>query len=226
MKRSNYNTNLSMLDLLFLTCAGFSSLFVLSYVQLKENNKQAKHNIEIKAEFIITVTWPFDQDCDVDTYVQDPNGNLVFFKSRESGLMHLDRDDLGKSNDMISQGNEISEYKENREVVTIRGTVSGEYVINVHMFAKRSVEEITPVTVRLEKINPYKTIITKIIYLENTSDEKTAFRFTLDSNRNVKEISEINKKIANSNSNYKSIFSPFSSSTLTLPIPSNKSFNE
>lgn len=207
MKRSNYNTNLSMLDLLFLTCAGFSSLFVLSYIQIKENNQAAKHNIEIKAEFIITVTWPEDQDCDVDTYVQDPNNKLVFFKSREDGLMHLDRDDLGRSNDVVNQnGESLVEYKENREVVTIRGVIAGEYIVNIHMFAKRGVQTPTPVTVRLEKINPYKTVVTKKINLENTADEKTAFRFVLDRNGNVKDINEISKKIATS---YNSI-SPFS----------------
>jgi hypothetical protein len=196
-----------MLDLLFLTCAGFSSLFVLSYIQIKENNQAAKHNIEIKAEFIITVTWPEDQDCDVDTYVQDPNNKLVFFKSREDGLMHLDRDDLGRSNDVVNQnGESLVEYKENREVVTIRGVIAGEYIVNIHMFAKRGVQTPTPVTVRLEKINPYKTVVTKKINLENTADEKTAFRFVLDRNGNVKDINEISKKIATS---YNSI-SPFS----------------
>ena len=131
--KNNYNTNLSMLDLLFLVCLGFSALFILSYVQIKEKNTKSKHDIEIKAEFIITVTWQSDQDCDVDTYVQDPNENLVFFKSRESGLMHLDRDDLGYKNDSI---NNQLQYNENREVVTLRGISEGEYVVNVHMFNK------------------------------------------------------------------------------------------
>jgi hypothetical protein len=200
MKRNNYNTNLSMLDLLFITCAGFSSLFVLSYIQIKEKNDLYKHNVELKAEFIITVIWPSDQDCDVDTYVQDPNGALVFFKAREDGLMHLDRDDLGYSNDMNSDGTVV--FSENREVATLRGVVPGEYVVNVHMFAKRKVQEKTPVEVRLEKINPYKTITTKIVNLENTRDEKTAFRFFLEKNGNVKEINEIDKKLANKETNH------------------------
>ena len=50
-------------------------------------------------EFLITVFWPDNLEDDVDIYVEDPAGNLVWFKSREPGLMHLDRDDLGKRND-------------------------------------------------------------------------------------------------------------------------------
>ena len=192
--KNNYNTNLSMLDLLFLVCLGFSALFILSYVQIKEKNTKSKHDIEIKAEFIITVTWPSDQDCDVDTYVQDPNENLVFFKSRESGLMHLDRDDLGYKNDSI---NNQLQYNENREVVTLRGISEGEYVVNVHMFNKRKVEQTTPVTVRLEKINPYKSIIINTVELQNTSDEKTAFRFSLDKNGNVIDTNKNSKTLAN-----------------------------
>ena len=195
MNRSNYNTNLSMLDLLFLTCAGFSSLFVLSYVQIKEKNTPAKQNLEIKAEFIITVSWPNDQNCDVDTYVQDPNSALVFFRAREDGLMHLDRDDLGNNNDLNQDG--TVGFSENREVVTLRGVVSGEYVVNIHMFAKRAVTEQTPVTVRLEKINPYNNIINKVVNLENTGDEKTAFRFVLDKNGNILETNDISKKLIN-----------------------------
>lgn len=192
--KNNYNTNLSMLDLLFLICLGFAALFILSYVQIKEKNTKSKHDIEIKAEFIITVTWPSDQDCDVDTYVQDSNENLVFFKSRESGLMHLDRDDLGYKNDSI---NNQLQHNENREVVTLRGISEGEYVVNVHMFNKRKVEHTTPVTVRLEKINPYKSIIINTVELQNTSDEKTAFRFSLDKNGNVIDTNKNSKTLAN-----------------------------
>jgi hypothetical protein len=194
MNKSNYSTNLSMLDLLFLTCLGFSSLFILSYVQIKEKTTKSKHDVEIKAEFIITITWPADQDCDVDTYVQDPNGNLVFFRSRESGLMHLDRDDLGYKNDSIN--NQI-QYNENREVVTLRGVSAGEYVVNVHMFSKRRVDKPTTVNARLEKINPYRNIIVNEVDLQNTSDEKTVFRFTLDGNGNVLETNKNSKALAN-----------------------------
>ena len=61
-----------------------------------------------------------DLDDDVDTYVEDPSGNLVAFMRREEGLMHLDRDDLGKRNDSVLPDYGVVEYTENRELVTLR----------------------------------------------------------------------------------------------------------
>jgi len=130
MKR-NYHTNMAFLDLLFNTLLCFAALFVLSFILINPSKKE--NNIKAKADFMITVTWNKDLDDDVDTYVEDPVGNLVAFMRREEGLMHLDRDDLGHRNDTINTPNGPIEYKENREIVTLRGFVPGEYVVNVHM---------------------------------------------------------------------------------------------
>jgi hypothetical protein len=92
MKR-NYHTSLSFLDLLFNTVLCFAALFALSFILI--NPSREDKNVEVKAEFIITVTWPNDLNNDVDTYVEDPQGRLVAFMRREEGLMHLDRDDVG-----------------------------------------------------------------------------------------------------------------------------------
>ena len=98
MKR-NYHTETAFLDLLFNTLLCFAALFSLSF-DLINPSKQTK-NVEAKADFIITVVWPADMDDDVDTYVEDPAGNLVAFMRREQGLMHLDRDDTGFQSDRI-----------------------------------------------------------------------------------------------------------------------------
>ena len=90
MKR-NYHTNLAFLDLLFNTLLCFAALFSLAFILINPSKKNK--NVDAKAEFIITVIWPSEMDDDVDTYVEDPEGNLIAFNRREQGLMHLDRDD-------------------------------------------------------------------------------------------------------------------------------------
>ncbi|MFO1328437.1 MAG: hypothetical protein U1F56_13840 [Rubrivivax sp.] len=35
-----------------------------------------------KAEFVVNVTWPDLDPNDIDTWVQDPGGNLVWFRAR------------------------------------------------------------------------------------------------------------------------------------------------
>lgn len=195
MKR-NYHTNLAFLDLLFNTLLCFAALFSLAFILINPSKKNK--NVDAKAEFIITVIWPSEMDDDVDTYVEDPEGNLIAFNRREQGLMHLDRDDTGLSFDTISTSFGIVEYKENREMVTIRGYVPGEYVVNVHMYTKREDKE-TPVTIILEKINPYKVITGRNVVLKLRGDEKTAFRFTVDDEGKVIQTNQLEKGLAKRN---------------------------
>ena len=192
MKR-NYHTSLSFLDLLFNTVLCFAALFALSFILINPS-KQDK-NVEVKAEFIITVTWPNDLNNDVDTYVEDPQGRLVAFMRREEGLMHLDRDDVGKFNDILSTPFGDVEYNENREVVTLRGTIEGEYVVNVHMYMQRSQEPSTPVRIQLDKINPFQIVTVKDVVLDITGSEKTAFRFTVDKEGEVSDINYLSKTL-------------------------------
>ena len=192
MKR-NYHTSLSFLDLLFNTVLCFAALFALSFILINPS-KQDK-NVEVKAEFISTVTWPNDLNNDVDTYVEDPQGRLVAFMRREEGLMHLDRDDVGKFNDILSTPFGDVEYNENREVVTLRGTIEGEYVVNVHMYMQRSEQSPTPVRIQLDKINPFQIVTVKDVVLDITGSEKTAFRFTVDKEGEVSDVNELPKTL-------------------------------
>jgi|TARA_R110000824_G_scaffold10866_1_gene47578 hypothetical protein len=203
MKR-NYHTSLSFLDLLFNTLLCFAALFALSFLLINPSKKDK--NVEVKAEFIITVTWPDELNNDVDTYVEDPQGRLVAFMRREEGLMHLDRDDVGRFNDLLTTPFGDVEYKENREVVTLRGSIPGEYVVNVHMYTRRSKEIETPVTIQLDKINPFQIITVKNVILHDTGEESTAFRFVIDQHGDVSELNELPKSLT------KKVDSPFPTS--------------
>ena len=192
MKRQ-YHTNLAFLDVLFNTLLCFAALFAMSFILI--NPSKTDRNVVAKGEFMIIVTWPKDMDNDVDMYVEDPEGHLVAFMRREEGLMHLDRDDLGERNDIVQTEFGEIEYNENREIVTLRGIVPGEYVINVHMYMRRDPSPTTLVTVQLDKINPFSTVMIKRISLGDSGDEKTAFRFTLDKEGEVIEVNELPKTL-------------------------------
>ena len=194
MRKRTYDTNVAFLDLLFNTLLCFAALFTLSFVMINPSRENA--NTQSKAEFIITVTWPHEQDNDVDVYVEDPEGHLVSFSRREDGLMHLDRDDLGHRNDTIQTPGGPITYNENREIVSIRGILPGEYIVNVHMYHKNSVED-CPVTIQLDKINPFKIVTAKTVVLKLKADEKTAFRFTVNQNGDVIDVNELPKNLAN-----------------------------
>jgi hypothetical protein len=188
-RHRNYGSKTSFLDLLFNTLLAFVAFFVLSLMLISE---KAEPQPKIKnIEFMITVTWPYGFNDDVDTYVIDPLNNITCFNRREDGLMHLDRDDIGHMNDTITlpNGKKI-EYKENREIVSIRGIVPGEYVVNVHCYSRRTAGQAIPVNIRLEKMNPYKLVSFRDVELKETGSEETVFRFGIDKEGNISYVTE------------------------------------
>lgn len=191
------DSGLGQLDLTSNLLAIFICLFCLAFILMAKKIEKEK-KVEAKAEFLITITWPEKSANDIDTYVEDPLGNLVFFKSREKGLLHLDRDDLGTRNDtIILPDGTRYEVKENREIVTIRGIIPGEYTVNVHMYLRQDQTEETTVIIKLEKINPSIKLITiKEVILKQNGDEKTAFRFKLDKDGDVLSVNDLQKDLA------------------------------
>ena len=180
-------------DLLFNALLGFTFLFLVAIMFM---NPEAKSGIiDPKAEYIITITWEDNSPDDVDTWVEDPEGNIIWFRSPEAGLLHLDRDDRGLLNDIITiQGEEVQNPL-NQEVVTLRGVVKGEYVVNIHYYASETGKPVD-VNVRLVKVNPaLKVIYYGTLTLEKTGDEKTAFRFNILATGEIANVNFIPKKL-------------------------------
>jgi len=194
--RREYGSTTSQVDITMNMLLAFIGMFILAFVAMRIKIEKSK-KIDAKAEFMITVSWPKESGDDVDTYAEDPMGNLVFFRRREEGLMHLDRDDLGKRNDRVKDvfGN-IIEIQENQEIVTIRGIIPGEYVVNTHMYRKTDGNP-TKVKIHLQKLNPQvETIALTHSEFISTGEEITAFRFKINEEGDVTYVNEIEKPLA------------------------------
>jgi hypothetical protein len=180
-------------DLLFNALLGFALMFVLAFTLI--NNPDNSGNIDAKAEMLITVRWPDRHPDDVDTLVEGPQGKVVWYHNRDSGLMHLDRDDRGLLADRITlDGKEVSNPI-NQETVTVRALQTGEYVVNL-LHYQSNYQEPLPVTVKVEKLNPEVSLVfygTR--YLKGTGDEQTAVRFRLDADGNVSGTNELKKRL-------------------------------
>jgi hypothetical protein len=180
-------------DLLFNALLGFAFMFVAAFTMISDTNSSGK--IDSKAEVLITVRWEDRHPDDVDTLVEGPQGNLVWYHNRDTGLMHLDRDDRGLFQDRVTlDGVEVSNPI-NQETVTVRALKPGEYVVNLlHYQSNYSVP--LPVTVKIEKLNPSVTLI---FYgtreLMGVGDEQTAVRFTIDANGDVVGTNELQKRL-------------------------------
>jgi hypothetical protein len=173
-------------DILFNALLGFAVMLFIAFALIRPDAKAG--DVEVKAEFVISVTWPDNNPDDIDTYVQEPGGNVVWYHSMQKGFVTLDRDDRGNYLDEIMVNGELVTFPLNQETVTIRRIVPGEYVVNLYQFSNDSHAPV-PVTVKIEKINPkLEVIYYDTVTLRKKGDERTAVRFTLDGEGNVTDL--------------------------------------
>jgi len=176
-------------DLLFNALLTFTFLFLISLLLI---NPPAKSGIiNPKAEFLITVSWEDGNANDIDTWVQGPQNTRVWFKQTQNGLMHLDRDDRGLTNDTQQVDGQEIVNPLNQEVVTIRGRPPGEFIINVHYYKSTDQLEV-PVTIYVAEVNPtLKVLHYATLNLKKEGEEKTAVRFTLNNQGKVENINTL-----------------------------------
>jgi len=180
-------------DLLFNALLGFTFLFLVAIMFM---NPEAKSGIiDPKAEYIITITWEDNSPDDIDTWIEDPEGQLIWFRNPAAGLLHLDRDDRGLINDTITINGEEVYNPLNQEVVTLRGVVPGEYILNVHYYATETGKPVDT-DIRLDKVNPKLEVkYYGTVTLEKKGDEKTALRFKVGRDGDITDINFLPKQL-------------------------------
>src|SRR5687768_2109040 len=148
-------------DFLMSNMAILLGIMMLSNVSQRQK-QQAKESAGLRTEgkYAIVMEWPNKSPDDVDLYVRDPAGNTAFFSARDIGLMHLDHDDQGTVSDKAQSANGEVRIELNEERVILRGVMTGEYVVNVHMYSKKG-EGPTPVTVSLYRLKGEDTEVLK-----------------------------------------------------------------
>ena len=177
-------------DLLFNILLGFVFLFFLTILFINPITKLG--NVNLKAEYIITIEWKESLPDDVDIWVKDPNGEIVSYLKKDAGWLHLDRDDRGVINDKVSINGEEYTYPINREVVTLRGIIPREYIVNLYLYDNKSNN---PVDVKLiiEKVNPsLKLVYFNNITLMQNDSEMTIARFNLNSSGDFRSLTAQN----------------------------------
>ena len=168
-------------------------LFFMALLVIAPEAESGKVNT--KAEFLITVSWPDNHPDDIDTFVQDPLGNMVWYRRREAGFMVLDRDDRGGANDFIMVNGRKLPSPIRQETVSIRGIVAGEYTVNVYHFAALTGKPV-PVSVRVEKLNPTVQVVHyDTMPLDHGGQEATAVRFTIDAGGAVLGVDRTEKSL-------------------------------
>ncbi len=181
-------------DMLFNMLIAFVFCFIVALLAMNPKALKAG-DIPSKAEYIINVAWPDLNPNDIDTWVQDPAGNLVWFRQREAGLMFLDRDDRGDANDAIIVNGQRIASPFRQEVVTLRGIVPGEFTVNAQYYQSRDGQPVD-VTISIIKVNPRAQVVFHgQLRLSRQGDEATAARFTLLADGQVVNVNTLPKTL-------------------------------
>jgi hypothetical protein len=190
MRRQRANTFVGISDFLLALNNVLFILFIFAIMAIATKVPKSA-GVELKAEYLITAEWDLAHDCDVDLWVRDPLGNIVYFGQKESGSMHLDHDSRGHLSDeeKLPDGT-VVKSKAFIETATLRGVVPGEYTVNLHLYGAWTGSNVmehmpgapypVPVHVKITKLNP--SVVTEFdqdAKLERVWEEVTATRFSL-----------------------------------------------
>ena len=196
MSHKKFDFRTAYIDLLINLLTGTVVLFILTTLLIAPISKNTE-GIKKNADYVITLEWPNEMDCDIDMWVRDPQNNIVSYRFMEAGLMYFERDDMGKRRSVYEiDGKEIVIDPDNKEFVTLRGTFPGEYVVNLHVYS--CLDKMTnrglpaghqieiPVIVELVRINPSFIVVKHIeMKIDSVWQEKTAIRFVMDDKKNI-----------------------------------------
>ena len=183
-----YSSNLAFVDLLFNLLVGFTSLFILAFLMINPISKQGQ--IDPPVMMMVQVRWDDDSTRDVDTWVKSPE-SIVGYRNKESGYVALDRDDLGRANDVYTVNGEKFHVRRNYEVVNFTAMPDGEYVFNVHMFSSIMPDGPETVSVTITTLGPYKEVWSGDVVLSKPFQEVTALSFVVKGGK----ISDLNDMI-------------------------------
>jgi len=166
-------------DVLFLILAAFVVMVVLLFPHINERGEQEISEIDAPGSVIITITWDYEFNSDVDLWVKAPRMRPVGYSNKGGPVFNLLRDDLGSST-------HTDITKINHEVAYTRGTPKGEYIVNAHLFrvvdSKVPVEVLVTAAVKLSASATLTKLVNTTIKLRFQKEELTAFRFELDEN--------------------------------------------
>lgn len=164
-------------DFCLLLVLGFVSMVIMLLPFVNDPGKEADPGDVPPGNVLVAIYWP-EGRIDVDLWLTGPGQDKPTGYSNKNGtLFNLLRDDLG--------GPDIERNYEN---AYSRGTPSGEYVINAHLYSGPAPVEVE-VEVSINDGKPGKASLRKLVKtkltLTHKGNERTAIRFRLDGNAQI-----------------------------------------
>ena len=157
----------------------FVALFAIALLAISDADEKRK--VDTTSKLLVHLVWRDNSPNDVDLSLKTPADHVVWFRQKEADFASLDHDNLGVGNTsaLDANGNPVTSPTRD-EVVYVRQTLPGTYVVNVTLYAQYG-GEAEPVTVTLTSVYPaYRQVVARQLTLTENHEEHTAFRFTVD----------------------------------------------
>ena len=171
---SDEDSGIIFRDVVTLALVGIVALVIILLAHINPPGKQAQSDTTPPGNVIIEVTWADELNADVDLWVQAPGDVPVGYSNKGGQVFNLLRDDLGHINDPSNI---------NLETAYTRGIAQGEYIVNVHLYRRNSVQlpmEVNVVArIKTDVDSPTRNLVSRVVKIDRQGIEKTAFRFRL-----------------------------------------------
>lgn len=200
MRHKKYDFRTAFIDLLINVLTGMVFLFMITTLMIQSKVKPEEEGVKKDAQYIIQISWPNNINCDVDIWVRDPENRVVSYQAKDVGVMHIERDDQGWVNDLMSYLKlQPSQQLNNSETWVLRGKLAGKFTVNLHLYSCAVNDKAVPmgqvmnvpVTIELTKLNPnLKKVLTETITLKKVWEEVTAFNFVLDGKNEITTVTK------------------------------------
>jgi len=137
------------------------------------------------AEFILNVSWPIEDDADIDTWglrVDNPD-SITGFTRRENDVFILHNDNTSSGYGAID-GTTLLEARETMTIETIK---DGEYMFSLHGYRINPDVEPVTVTVEFQKSRPFKHMFRKTVKVSHNEEVPIA-SFYIDEDGHVRNL--------------------------------------
>lgn len=137
---------------------------------------------------MIVLDWNDKSNVDLDLWLRNPEGELVWYMNKEVSNISLDRDSRGFiSNRTMVDGKPVDSG--NEEITTIRAVLSGDYDVGVAYYSSGTGwnrEDPVEYTIKLIKINPTLTVLKEYKgQLNHVKDMDKPITFHIDEDQSV-----------------------------------------
>lgn len=175
-------------------------LILVIYTLINPVVKVKTISIPTQGLYAITQTCPRHSMNDVDLYVQDPEGKIAYFNNQTAGLMHLEQDVIPGYN-TVEAGTTLKLGDNERTI--LRGTIPGQYTVNIHMYdgSISPLPETCQVALYSMK-RGINQVTTENVTLDRNGSAQTAFEFTVNSQGKISGISHYPHDIVTGNPTY------------------------